>query len=562
MIFSSESSFAFQIAPPDSVTTNKVDSLPIDLGDSLPATKDAFKTDVTYYAKDSIYFDVENKIVYLWGDTKMHYEKTDLQAAYSWIDFKNNVLHAEPLKDSLGNEYGKPVFKDGDKEFHVDKIVYNFKTKRGKISGLVTKEGDGIIYCTDVKKDADDNLYGKDARYSTCIDTLHPHFYIHVSKLKIIPKKQIISGPANLYIDDVPTPAFVPFGFFPISQGQKKGFLFPTYGESPGIGFFLRNLGYYIPINQHMDLKLLTDIYTNTSWGATISSSYNYIYKYKGNFTFLYNVIKKGDPDVPTEFTKNKLFKISWVHNIDLKARPGTTFNFNINAQSSGYNKTVPTASYQDLTNNQFNSSINYGYTFGDGRYNITASMRHSQNTQTKDVSLSLPDINFSVNSFAIFARKEIIGASRWYENIRVGYNMQLKNQVNVKDFNLFTPQVFDSLNNGVIHQLPIQLPTIKILKYFTLSPQFRYQEYWYTKTYEKTWYESTQSFKETYNNETRRAYDWNTSASLTTRLFGFFDINKWNLMTIRHTVTSSVDFNYRPDFAQPQYQFYRYDPG
>jgi hypothetical protein len=560
ILFSSDVSFSQVIQAADSTQFNNSDSTVQNFDDSLPSSKDAFKTDVTYSSKDSIYFDAQNKIVHLWGDAKMHYDKIDLQAAYIWIDFKSNTLHAVPMVDSFEGVMGKPIFKDGDKEFHVDSMSYNFKSKRGKISGFVTKEGDGIIYCADVKKDSADNLYGAHARYSTCIDTLHPHFYINATKLKIIPKKQIITGPANLVVGDVPTPAFVPFGFFPISQGQKKGFLFPTYGESPGIGFFFRNLGYYIPINRHIDLKLLTDIYTNTSWGATVSSSYNYIYKFKGNFSFLYNTIKKGDPDVPTEYTKSKLFKVNWAHTVDPKARPGTTFNLSINAQSSGYNTNVPTASYQDLTNNQFNSSINYGYTFGEGKYNITAAMRHSQNTQTHDVSLSLPDVNFSINSFAPLARKQMVGTSKWYENIRIGYNMHMLNKVDVKDENLFKPQVFDSIKNGIIHQIPLQLPTLKILKYATLSPQFRYQEYWYTQTYEKTWYQSQNKFKESYNNEMRRAYDWNTSASLTTRIFGFFNINKWNLVTIRHTATPSINFTYQPDFASPQYHFYRYE--
>lgn len=552
MLFSSKAS-SF---PPDSLNLNRIDSIP---ADSLPAQPDAFKTPVSYQASDSIYFDMNRKVVHLWGNAQMHYETTDLSSAYAWIDFKNSVLHAQPQTDSSGKPFGKPIFKDGDKEFHVDTIAYNFKTKKGKIHGLVTKEGEGIIYCHVVKKDPQDNLYGADAQYSTCTDSLHPHFHIHATKLKIIPKKQIITGPANLYIEDVPTPAYIPFAFFPITQGQKKGFLFPTYGESPGIGFFLRGLGYYIPINRHLDLKVLTDIYTNTSWGTTLSSSYNYIYRFKGNFTFLYNVIKRGDPDVPSEFSKSNLFKINWNHAVDIKAKPGTTFSLTINAQSSGYNRNVPTASYQDLTNNIFNSNINYGYTFGEGRYNITASARHTQNTQTKDVSISLPDINFSINSFSPFARKEMIGTPKWYENIRVGYNMHMLNQVNVKDENLFNPQVMDSLKNGVLHQIPLQLPTLKIFKYATLSPQFKYTEYWYTQTYQKTWFISKNNYEEKYYNDMRRAWEWNTSASLVTRIYGFFNINKGNLMTVRHTMTPRIEFIYQPDFSRPSYDFYRF---
>ncbi len=528
-------------------------------GDSLRVGKDALKSKVSYTASDSIYFDLPGKTVHLWGNANMNYEQIQLKSAYAKINFSDNTLHAFPMTDSLGRAYGKADFKDGDKSYISDKLAYNFKTKRGRISGLATKEGDGIVYCEEVKKDPDDNLYGQNARYSTCIDTLNPHFHIRVKKLKIIPKKQIVSGPAQLMVLDVPTPAFIPFAFFPLMQGQKRGIIIPTYGYSLGYGHFLRGAGYYLPLGHFMDLKLMSDIYANGSWGGRVASQYVKLYKFSGNFNFEYNNLFTGDKDVPSEFQQNKSFRISWLHNVNATAKPGTTFNLNINAQSSSYNRTVPGLGFNDITQNTLASNVNYGKVFGKGRYSLTAALRHSQNTQTRDVSLSLPDVAFNVNSFSPFARKVQVGELRWYENIRIGYNSHLLNQINVKDENLLSPTIADSIKNGISHNIPIQLPQVKVLKYFFLTPLLNYNEWWYSQKIEKQY--DLNSGKVLSNSQPAfgRAYQYGGSAQLSTRVFGFFNINKFNLMALRHTITPSLSLNYTPDFGGDKYGFYEF---
>jgi hypothetical protein len=538
--------------------STKVLSDSSEIDDSLPTSKDALKSVVNYTAKDSIFFDVEAKVVHLWGEAKMDYEKIKLNAAYTKIDFKSSTLLAAPMSDSANVAYGKPDFSDGDKVYKSDTLKYNFKSKKGKLIGLATNEGEGIIYATQVKKDPDNSLYGQDCRYSTCIDTLHPHFYVHVKRLKIIPKKQIVTGPANLVIEDVPTPAYLPFGFFPIQQGQKRGLVFPSYGFS-AYGFFLRDLGYYLPLGHHHDLKLLTNIYTNGSWRAAISTNYNYRYKFSGDALFELNNLHSGDKEVPSDYKQQNIYRVFWRHNIDGKARPGTTFNINIDAQSSAYNTTVPTASYNDLTRNVLTSNISYGKTFASGKYNLTTSARYTQNTTTKDITLQLPNINFSVASFSPFARKEQLGSIRWYENIRIGYNMTMQNQAAVKEANLFSNTLKDSFHNGIVHSIPLQLPTLKLLKYFTLTPSVNYNEYWYSK-YTTREYDTLNNYKLKEHKQLSRAYNYSTSASLSTRIYGFYNINRGNIIAIRHSMVPNISFNYSPDFGAAKYNNYRYE--
>ena len=60
------------------------------------------------------------------------------------------------------------------------------------------------------------------------------------------------------------------------------------------MGFFLKDLGYYMPLGDHWDAQLLTDIYTGGSWAARVASNYNYRYRSTGSFSVSYQRQRGG----------------------------------------------------------------------------------------------------------------------------------------------------------------------------------------------------------------------------------------------------------------------------
>ena len=73
-----------------------------------------------------------------------------------------------------------------------------------------------------------------------------PDYYIATNKAKLVPGKKIIVGTSNLVIADIPTPLFLPFAYFPLSETSVSGFLIPAFdtgSSSRGIG--MQNGGYY-----------------------------------------------------------------------------------------------------------------------------------------------------------------------------------------------------------------------------------------------------------------------------------------------------------------------------
>jgi lipopolysaccharide assembly outer membrane protein LptD (OstA) len=324
-----------QLQLADSTVVFNLDSLPaqsdtaVVAQDSLSFTKkknagEGLDSPVKYHARDSIRFSVDLKMVYLFGEAQINYQDIELKAEYIEIDQEKKEVYAIGVADSTGKIVGKPVFKSGESEFVAENMRYNFNTKKGRISEVITKEGDGNLRGTTVKKTEGDAYYIKKGGYTTC-DAEHPHYIIAANKLKVIPNDKVVSGPAFLVFEGVYTPLVLPFGYFPNKPDRSSGILFPEYGESPGQGFFFRNLGYYFSLGEKMDLAVTGDIYTQGSYGLKLVSNYNKRYKFRGQIELTHNSLRSGDSDFPGFSVQNNYF-VRWSHTQDPKARPTTTF--------------------------------------------------------------------------------------------------------------------------------------------------------------------------------------------------------------------------------------------
>jgi lipopolysaccharide assembly outer membrane protein LptD (OstA) len=236
---------------------------------------------VDYNAEDSMIIDMQQQKAYLYGNAIVTYEDLKLEADYIEIDFNSNLVMAKGLPDSTGEVKGKPLFTEKGQQYEAGQMTYNFKTKKGKIKDALTQQGDGYIHGQDIKKENDNIFFIKNGRYTTC-NKEDPHFYILASKLKVINNEKIVTGPANMWISDIPTPLAIPFGFFPNKRGRQSGVMIPSYGFSPERGYFLQNGGFYLGLNDNFDAIIRGDIYSNLSWSTNTRVNYKKSYKRKG----------------------------------------------------------------------------------------------------------------------------------------------------------------------------------------------------------------------------------------------------------------------------------------
>ncbi len=545
----------------DSIPT---DSLPTDSvsKDSVKYSKhrispNAPKTKVEYFAKDSMIIALDENMIYLYGNAELNYETTNLQAAYVDLSFETNILNAKGLPDSTGKVIGKPVFNDNGQSFDAEYMKYNFNSKKGYIQEMVTEQGDAYLFGKEVKKLENGEILVKDGYFTTCPCDENQDYYIRFKKAKVIPNDKIITGPVWLVIEEVPTPLVAPFGFFPNQKGRSSGILIPTYGESANRGFFLENGGYYFAINDYLDLTLRGDIYSRGSWALKTESSYIKRYKYNGNFNLSYatNIIgTKEDPD----YSKQHDFFIKWNHQQDPKANPNSRFAASVNAGSSTFNTYNP-SSTNDYLSNTFQSNISYSTTIAS-KYNLSLNFRHSQNTLSKKVDMSLPEIAFSANQFYPFRSKQSKGKPKWYENISMKYVMNAKNSISTYDSLLFTNTKFNDFQNGIKHNVPIS-SNIKVLKHLNWNNTINYTGRFYFQEVQKNW-NNQDSLGQVMRDTTPGFHDlheFSFSSGVNTRLYGMFQFKKSPVRAIRHVMVPGVNFRYRPDYGKQQWGYYGY---
>ena len=223
--------------------------------DSIISNDDNLLHIIDKKANDSINIDISNKKILLYGDAEINYDGIKIESGFIEIDWNNNIITAKPSKDSLGFFFSRPVFTENSSSFTADEIQYNLKSKKGIIKKISTKEGEGFILGKIVKKTEDDIFYFHKGDYTTC-NHAKPHFSIRSNKIKVIPSKKIITGPAHLRIFNIPTPLVLPFGYFPNNDKKSSGLIIPSYGESNNLGFFLKDGGYYFALNEKLDLSL------------------------------------------------------------------------------------------------------------------------------------------------------------------------------------------------------------------------------------------------------------------------------------------------------------------
>lgn len=510
-------------------------------------------------ATDSVVFDARNKMIYSYRGGDVTYQGMNLKADFMRVDMQTRDIYAHGYADST--ETGEvtkthPEFADGGSPYTMDTITYNLDSRKAKIKGIATQEGDGWLVGGSVKMHPDESIHIGDGMYTTCDEIDHPHFYLAMTKAKVIPGKKIIAGYSYLVIEDVPTYIGIPEFFFPISTGPKSGLLMPTYGEDAK-GFFIRDLGYYFTFGEYMDLALRGGIYTLGSWELSARSQYVKRYKFRGSFDLKFSAIRSGEKGEP-DFVQQNNYKIQWQHSQDAKANPGSTFSASVNLTSSGYGRYSATT-VNDILATQTNSSISYSKSWEGTPLSLSLNMAVSQNSRDKTISMTLPTITFNVASFTPFKRKQAVGKTRWYEKIKMSYSMKMTNTVSTKESEVFTKETLNKMKNGIQHTIPIST-SLSLFNYINVSPSFNYTERWYFKKVSQQW-----------NNETRqvetldpeygfwRLYNYNLSVSANTTVYGTYVAKKKErkLQAVRHTLTPNIGFSFAPDFSRQMYGFY-----
>jgi len=507
---------------------------------------------IEYSAEDSTKYSKDGNVIHLYGKARVIYQTFELDAEYIRYDSKNNTVFARGMHDPKGRYYGKPIFKmEGEGSSVADSLFYNTRSGKGTVFNTFTEQEGSFFSGGQSKKQPDDEIHVKNTIYSTC-NLPHPHFGFFITK-GIVTEKQVITGPVYLQIEDIPLPLGLPFAFFPKPNKKSSGVIVPSFGEDASQGFFLRDGGYYLGLSDYWDAKVLGTIYTRGSYTGTVAANYLKRYKYGGNINLTYASTKLGIEGTESN-RPQKNFHINWNHSQNPNASPGSTFSAQVDAGTSSFYRTTAANNTYDpraISNNVLRSSISYTKTAGI--FNLSTNLGASQETQTKTVSLTLPQVSLSMTSINPFDSKKRIGEQKWFQKFNVGYSMDATNTVSTTEDLLFAPGGLKRFQNGFNHNLNGSLP-FTLADYFNFTTSATYNEQWHFQTMRQTQlrllnrpdslvYDTISGFK--------RSGEYSASLNLTTKIYNTLQFKKTGkIQAVRHVMTPNIGFSYRPDFS------------
>ncbi len=560
-----------------SIPPNALDTIP---SDSLLITRKIIvrdsigdvKTTIIYNAEDSIRLDVIKNIAYLYGNAEIKYGSIELNADYIELDWVNNILYATGVPDSTGKLLGKPIFKEGVETYETTTLRYNFTSGKAYITGAVTQQGEGFLQAESIKKSQSGELFSYHGRYTTC-NLESPHFHIQSEMIKAIPGNKLVSGPFHLRFNDIPTPLGFAFGMFPDQQKKRSsGIIFPTYGEERVRGFFIRDGGYYLALNDVIHLSVMGEVYSKGGYGGTIQSTYNKRYSYQGSFRFNYSKFNSEATELNPASIND--FWVDWSHRPTPKGN--SSFAASVRAGTSTYNNNN-TLNFERNVNSEFSSSVQYSKTFTGTPFNMAANARHSQNVRDGRVQVTLPEAAFNMNRVTPFANSDI----EIMRQLNFAWNFNLTNNISnrpsgrvpsgitlsnpseipadsIMPFNFETlPYLLRNASIGGRHQIPVTT-TFNVLKHINVSPGFNYEELWYIQELRYSWQEDQNAVRLDTIPGFKRAGTYNANIGINTRIYGTYNLKKGNIQAIRHMITPNIGFGYRPDYSDRRYGFFQ----
>ncbi len=537
--------------------------------------KNDIETTINYNSEDSMVFDVENRKLFLYGDSHIDYGSITLEAERTSINWNDRTIKSQYTTDSLGRKRGKPVFSQSSDVYETEDITYNFKTKKAIIKGVITEKDGAFMHGEDVKKNGENELFIRGAKYTTC-NLSDPHFFIESDKIKVVPGKQVISGPFNMKFREVPTPLWFPFGMFPQPKEKASGIIFPSYGEETRRGFFLRNGGYYFAISDYVDLRLTGDIYSKGGYALDATTNYKVRYKFNGalNVSYTKNITQNELGN-----SENDSFWVRW--NLRPETRGNSSLSASVSAGSTNFNdqnNLVLTDPTRSITS-EYTSSLSYNQRFNRLPFSFSSNFRLRQNVQTGIYDVTLPDLSVQVQR--VYPFKNLINNSKSpLAKISFSHNFVAKNEISNRpitssgfNFNVLNEseafkdtlefsadnfdEIYDRAKIGGRHSIPVST-SFNLLKFFTVSPSFNYQEVWYTRELDYTYIPEENGVQVDTIQGFSRAGSWTSGASMNTRLYGMYYVNALpGVEAIRHVITPSVSFTYNPDFGSEKYGVY-----
>lgn len=547
--------FSFKVVFSQSDSTFVKDTLKLELDTSKQVMSD-IDAKISYAAKDSAIFDISAQKIYLFNKAEVVYKDLRLNSGVIVIDRTTRILRAYGLPDTVNTEKltQTPEMYQGKEKYIGEELSYNFRTKQGTISKGFSEAEIGYYFGEKIKRVTPEIFFIQNGLYTTSTDRVDPEYYFFSPEMKLIPRDKIFAKSVFLYIEGVPV-FWIPFAVFPDRHGRSSGILTPSYGTDATYGVYFSKLGYYWAISDYMDLTMTGSWFSKGRIDLSAGFRYALRYYYSGNFTLGFSRIRLGEDKDPDAFSSTE-WAFGLQHNHQINPTTNLSGNLSFSSGIAYYNNN--TNSINDLLRQNAISNLTLSKFWDETPFSMNLNYYRDQNLINGNVYESYPNLNFNISeTFPFRSKFSTSSNAKLYEYLSYSYSgsgtyVRTKNTVK----NIYgVDSVLADNRFGIRNQLNINF-TPKIAN-FTIRPYFNYTEIWYPRSTEKNFNPVDSSISKTNIDGFKAVRYFQMGVSLSTKLIGIFNARIGGIKGIRHTITPSISYIYRPDFSKSGWGYY-----
>lgn len=528
---------------------------------------------VRFQSSDSLVIDFKGgKKAFLFGSANVKHSAGELKAGEINMDIDNTTVEATTLtpEDTLS----RPVLVRESDEIKSTRILFNYKTQKGKFEAAQVKVSEGHLIGSKIKNVNESEVFIEDGIYSTCPPE-YMYYYLKAKKMKVVDEDELFFSNAQLYILDIPYPIIFPFGYVPTDLEKKRsGLLTPTYAfqDQNDRGLGLQNVGWFQYFNDYLTGQVDGDIYTSGSFYLNGLMQYRRTDQYNGSVRLGYSNDRGMEPTDP-DFSETIQRSVSVQHSQTIS--PYASLSANVNLRTADFNRRN-SYDIEDRAEVNSNSKISYNYRHPENLYSFSTNAQLVQNFTNYSTRVSGPSANFRLKNISPFQDNNGGGDQDWYETISLSYSNNLKSQFNFDPIDADSSEItfFEALTDkdkyeeatgndryiqaGLQHQAGLQIGQIIPSQFLNISTGINYTENWYPSSIRKSYNADSNRV------ETEKVYGFTASREFSTNLnfgttfYGVSDVKLGNFQGLRHTVRPSLSFSYRPDFSAERWGYYK----
>ena len=465
---------------------------PWDLREDIPGTN------VIRYRANIIDYLVDQNLIRLEGKAQVSYGEITINA--DSIDFFT--------RDQLMVVRTNPVLHDKDDAISGDRMVYDFKARRGWIYNGSTRFLNGRYWGNRIRQVGERTLNVDYGRFTTCDDDT-PHYYFWSRRMKIYLGDKIVAEPVALCFAGVPV-LVLPYYFFPLNHDRHSGFMMPRPGSNSAQGVFIKNLAYYQVINDQADATISADYYERAGWQGDFEGRW----WHQPFFTFNTHAsyLEQQNP-----------FQRRWTASFDYNQTIGTrtTINGSGNFVSDRTYYSTYSESRDTRMDQQLHSYLALNHSWASASANVV--LDHTQNLQTRVSSTTLPEATLQLY------QKDLFGNALHVSGRSYAASFQSSDSLRTEKHRVWDNQA--QLSSG-----------LTLLRYLTVTPGAMLVATWYDR-------DTTGA-----RNPVRYFYSGGISAGTT--LYGLLPLRLGPLVGFRHQLQPSLTYSYAPKIDQGR--FYR----